>query len=463
MASNNKNPTKRKFEYLDSDSEEEFDSTVRAWPRFLVVEGVDPERPLRKFSPFAVHTFFKGVSSEITNVKKMKDGAFLVECPSEKASRSLQRRNETDFIDRPIRVSEHKTLNTCKGVIRCRELEDVSDQEIEKELKKQGVIEVQRITRKKGDTRVPTNTFFLTFQTTSLPPKIKIGFLQVDVSLFIPSPLRCFKCQCFGHSRGRCQKAEICEHCGQAAHENACSQPPICSNCKGNHSPSSRECPTFKFEKEIQRIKTEKKMTFAEARKEAEKSLFLPSLSYASAVKSRQTKGSEQGVQVGQPLPEKVIEQLRKEFCKGKEQPVAPAKTSEQGTGTTQPSAGSSTSAPAPQAAEAKQAPKPAQQVSRPACSKPQPPARQEVAEVNRSDPPTPLPSQREVRAGLTEFFYKADKYLPRSSQKKEQGTKEISRPSRPSPDRLKKAEKDLVTSNRFGPLSDGEEDFMDC
>ena len=61
MASKTKNPVKRSREYLDSDSEEEYESTVRAWSRFLVVEGADADKPLSKLSPFLVQKFFEAM------------------------------------------------------------------------------------------------------------------------------------------------------------------------------------------------------------------------------------------------------------------------------------------------------------------------------------------------------------------------------------------------------------------
>ena len=86
MESKLRNPVKRAREF-DSDSDEEVENVVRAWPRFLVVEGRDAEKPLSRLSPFAINTCFKGVSSDISNIKKLKEGAYLVKCPSEKASR----------------------------------------------------------------------------------------------------------------------------------------------------------------------------------------------------------------------------------------------------------------------------------------------------------------------------------------------------------------------------------------
>ena len=62
------------------------------------------------------------------------------------------------FIDRPVRVSIHKTLNSSRGVIRCRDLADMTEVEIRDELKDQGVAGVNRVTLKKEGKVIPTNT-----------------------------------------------------------------------------------------------------------------------------------------------------------------------------------------------------------------------------------------------------------------------------------------------------------------
>ena len=48
----------------------------------------------------------------------------------------------TRFVERPVRVSLQKALNSSRGVIRCRELSGVTEAEIKKELQEQGVVEV---------------------------------------------------------------------------------------------------------------------------------------------------------------------------------------------------------------------------------------------------------------------------------------------------------------------------------
>ena len=351
----------------DADSDSEDDdvdiwTAAGAWPRFLVVEAEDSANPLSRISPFLMQKWFEGVSSSIKDIKKLGSGAFLVNCPTEKVSRLLSGRNGGVCVDRKIRVSPHKTLNTCKGVLRCRELENVSDAEILLNLKSQGVMEVHRVLRKKGDTRVPTNTFFLTFALAKLPGSVKIGYLHEKICPFIPSPLRCFNCQKFGHSRGRCRREPICERCGQEAHDGACTENPSCTNCKGNHSPNSRDCPTYKMEQQIQKVRTEKKVSFAAAKQEVMNQNQFQGASFASVVsKKSKSVGKSVEAQVGDGIPPGMLDQLRKDFPNVNRPSLATGQVST----STQVHPGSSALAPAPQAAKARQAPKPAGQASK--------------------------------------------------------------------------------------------------
>ena len=110
-------------------------------------------------------------------------------------SRKTQTENllkTVNFADRPVHVSVHKTLNSSCGVIRCRELSDLSEIEIRDELKTQGVVEVHRVSVKKEGEVIPTNILFLTLNRPDMPKEIKVGYLKVKVDLFVPKPAAMF-------------------------------------------------------------------------------------------------------------------------------------------------------------------------------------------------------------------------------------------------------------------------------
>jgi len=137
-----------------------------------------------------------------------------------------------------------------------------------KELQPQGVKDIFNITVKDDSGgRRNTNTFIVTFKTPVVPKYIIVGYIRVPVAVYIPNPLRCFKCQKFGHGKNACRERETCATCGQIGHtSNDCTSELKCPNCSGDHSAFSKNCPKWLFEKRVQQLKAEKNISFIEAR-----------------------------------------------------------------------------------------------------------------------------------------------------------------------------------------------------
>jgi hypothetical protein len=137
------------------------------------------------------------------------------------------------------------------------------------ELHSQGVVAAKTIMQKREGALRKTNSIIVTFGCTSLPTFIYAGYLKVKVDPFIPSPLRCFKCQKFGHHVSNCKSEEqICAKCSLSGHEaDNCGNPVKCLNCQGNHPAYFNTCPTWKMEKEVCRVKTLQNVSYPEARK----------------------------------------------------------------------------------------------------------------------------------------------------------------------------------------------------
>ena len=103
------------------------------------------------------------------------------------------------FHDLKVTMSLHGSLNTYKGVVRCPDLQWVSEDEILENMREQGVINVRRIKVRRDGTLKDTSTFVFTFNTSILPKQLKVAFLRVSVDPYIPDPLRCYVCQVYGH------------------------------------------------------------------------------------------------------------------------------------------------------------------------------------------------------------------------------------------------------------------------
>ena len=254
-----KTQAKRPHIECDSDNDEPY-------PRFIILESKE-KLPLTKLSPFIIE---KSISALITpkTVKNLKNGTILIEVTGKKQAEIILKQKKIHNID--IKVYPHERLNTSKGVIRNGELSLCSITEIKNELKKQNVIDVKRITIKKQNEIIETNTYVLTFNNPKPPLEMKIGYTVVKVEIYIPNPRRCHNCQKYGHLKEHCTRKQVCVKCGEQEPnhiEESCKNSLNCNNCKGNYRADSKYCKIWEREKEIIKMKITKNITFPEARR----------------------------------------------------------------------------------------------------------------------------------------------------------------------------------------------------
>ena len=239
------------------------DENSLTFPRYLIASAND-NQPI-KYNIFAIQKFVQCGVGDVKSAKKLRNGTVLIEVSTkEQAQKAL---NMTTWFDTPITVTAHRSLNTSRGVIRCRDLRDCDDADVLNALSSQGVVEVKHIFTKRNDKLEPTNTFILTFNLPSPPKAIKAAYMKIDVELYIPNPLRCYKCQRFGHGKTACNRNAACAKCGQEGHDDKdCQNPPHCANCSGDHTAYSKECPVWYKQCDITRLKHEKNISFYEAK-----------------------------------------------------------------------------------------------------------------------------------------------------------------------------------------------------
>lgn len=59
----------------------------------------------------------------------------------------------------------------------------------------------------KNGTKQESLSVLLQFREEVLPARVKVGFMSFYVRPYVPPPLRCFKCQRFGHVAAVCREA----------------------------------------------------------------------------------------------------------------------------------------------------------------------------------------------------------------------------------------------------------------
>ncbi|GBN13177.1 hypothetical protein AVEN_9883-1 [Araneus ventricosus] len=239
--------------------------TISEYARFLILTV--PNGELGNMSPFAVEKALKGIGGSPKSVKKLKSGDLLIETTSAIQTKSFL--IAKSILNKPLSVTIHRTLNSCRGVISEPQLLKDTESEILTGLSSQGVIAVRRIHIRRGRDLIPTKHIILTFNSTKLPTNIKAGYLNCKVRVYIPNPIRCFNCQRFGHSKTACRGKQTCSKCASVDHNTPdCNSPDLlCVNCKQPHSSDSRDCPQWKLEKKIQELRARNNLSYAEAKK----------------------------------------------------------------------------------------------------------------------------------------------------------------------------------------------------
>ena len=163
------------------------------------------KKKINKLSPFAIHKGVKGIAEDnITIERQFSDDIYLT-CSKKSLSNNLLKYVLFGNVA-PVVVTQHKSLNTSKGVIRNWELARTNPEEIKGNVP--SIIDVQRITVKINNMEVKTNTLILTFNSPKIPESLKICYLNIPVSQYVPNPLRCYKCQRFGHVTSKCKHSE---------------------------------------------------------------------------------------------------------------------------------------------------------------------------------------------------------------------------------------------------------------
>jgi len=299
MNPEDKKPNKNKrLHSEDSDDTEGENISPRPslnFPRFLVLKSKEENFKMTSISPFVISKTIKSMAGEPKSVKKLRSGDLLVEV--EKASYSNNLLKITSFYNHACECVPHGSLNTSRGVIRCPDLAGVSEAEIVAELTSQFVSGARRIKIKRNGQEIQTNTIILTFSVPFLPSFLNIGYLRTKVSTYIPNPLQCYNCFKFGHNEKTCKVAAVCPKCstnGYTHDEDKCTRPMSCVNCGEPHSARSRDCKTWKVEREVLRVKYTQNIGFPEARQIAKLAFMSPSSSssYSSITKSNSNKST---------------------------------------------------------------------------------------------------------------------------------------------------------------------------
>lgn len=217
--------------------------------------------PGKKVSPFELRKALAGFGS-VQHCTLRKDGQFLITLEKITVSPAP---SEISVAGIKVRLSP-APASTVRGTIFSSELAGCSAAELKEELL-EPVADVKCLPTRYA--KEDSGRFLLTFVGRDLPESVKLNCgLILPVKTHVPTPLRCRKCFTYGHHEDSCSAGARCAQCSLPAHEGACSAPPNCIACGKEHAVTSTDCPRWKREMEINRIRfTEGLSTTAAAQK----------------------------------------------------------------------------------------------------------------------------------------------------------------------------------------------------
>lgn len=240
-------------------------------------------------NPFIVSRSLKEAVGSIDSAYRDRAKNLVIRVRSEKKAEKLLQLQE--LIDETkVKVTEHPKLNQSRCIVTCHSVSELTDEELQVELEDQGVTGVHRFLKKGAR----TNTMVITTRGTVAPKEIAFGYEICRTRPYKDSPMQCFRCYSFGHTKAKCgSERETCRNCSgdhpiqkDEEGKTICDNPPKCKNCTGKHSPATRACPRYAEEEKILEIRAKNDVSPREARRMYEEEKAAANSSYAAAAKT---------------------------------------------------------------------------------------------------------------------------------------------------------------------------------
>lgn len=216
-------------------------------------------------SPMILSKEIKRKIGDVELAKVLRDGNLLLICRNEEMRHNIM---HVDSICKKV-VTERVVLGgkkVSRGVITGIPVDEDLDK-LKRSIQGGDVTRLKRLTRMVNGERVDSLSVLIEFEGNNLPDKIKIGYLSFMVRPYVPPPLRCFKCQRFGHVAAVCRGKQRCLKCGgdHKIEDCAVTSKEKCCNCGGDHRVTYPGCETRKRAVAVQQIKTTQNISYAEA------------------------------------------------------------------------------------------------------------------------------------------------------------------------------------------------------
>ena len=231
----------------------------------IVIVGLENKNVCRA-NPVKVVKEIHDLVGKIKGMVKEKN-MLTVRCENERQVLKLLQITELAGIN--VKATQYSGSQvTTKGVIHKIDTQ-ISNEEIEEVLKEQNVVNAKRFLKKIRGEIVATPSVLITFKGKNLPETLNFLYEVRQVDNYFPPVPRCYKCQLFGHIKANCKGKLRCVRCGGEHEFEECASKdnPKCLRCGENHSAAFQGCKHYIEAKQIQKIKLEGNLTYAQATK----------------------------------------------------------------------------------------------------------------------------------------------------------------------------------------------------
>ena len=128
------------------------------------------------------------------------------------------------------------------------------------------IIDVKRLKKRGKDLELVKIVFEGT-----LPDKISWNHQVFSVRPYIHDPIRCYKCQLYGHGSNSCIGKIVCPYCCKNHTLGECNYKsvigPLCFHCRKSHMSGSRECDYFKQASIMENKKQSNEISYEDCKK----------------------------------------------------------------------------------------------------------------------------------------------------------------------------------------------------
>ena len=200
--------------------------------------------------------------------RSLPSGPILVVCKD--ATQVTKLLNVNTFLGVPVETEVAYNFNTVQGVISDPSICDMPMETIKEKLKSQHVVNVRPIYS--GTDRTKTNYVAISFRLKKLPRRIFLGRERHNVSPYRVYANQCTNCWWFGHKAVKCTRPQVCKRCakkGELDHNyESCTLVNgnfNCKNCNGNHTADDKDCPAWRKQSAVAKIRSNYQVSFKRA------------------------------------------------------------------------------------------------------------------------------------------------------------------------------------------------------